>query len=118
MVLCAVIFVMIIIKQFRFDFRFARWSTAAFTIMFGILCFSRPEAVIANYNISMYQSGSLEELDTDQLLEMSDDGLLTAVKEGVLSAEEAGDKKDGIYYSNPYSRLNISSYLLEKEIVN
>ncbi|MGN0575065.1 MAG: DUF4153 domain-containing protein [Ruminococcus sp.] len=118
MVLCAVIFVMIIIKQFRFDFRFARWSTAAFTIMFGILCFSRPEAVIANYNISMYQSGSLEELDTDQLLDMSDDGLLTAVKKGVISAEEAGDKKDGIYHKNPYSRLNISSYILANEIVN
>ena len=86
--------------------------------MLFIKGFSRPEAVIANYNISMYQSGSLEELDTDQLLDMSDDGLLTAVKKGVISAEEAGDKKDGIYYSNPYSRLNISSYLLEKEIVN
>lgn len=118
MILCAVIFVMIIIKQFRFDFRFARWSTAAFTIMFGILCFSRPEAVIANYNINMYQSGSIEELDTDQLLEMSDDGLLTAVKKGAISAEEAGDKKGGVYSANPYSRLNISSYILEKEINN
>lgn len=39
--------------------------------MFGILCFSRPDFVVAKYNIAMYESGELEELDIYQLTGMS-----------------------------------------------
>ncbi len=88
MVLLAVIFVFIIIKQFRFEMKISRDISLAFVLMFGLLCFSRPEAVIAKYNIEMYKSGCLEELDTKTLLKMSDDAVLTAYNEDVVTEEE------------------------------
>ena len=81
MVLLAIVFVLIIIKQFRFDMKFSSYFAAVFTVMLGLLCFSRPEALIARYNIEMYRSGQLEELDKDAILRMSDDGLLAAFNE-------------------------------------
>lgn len=118
MLLCAVIFVMIIIKQFKFDFRFARWSSAAFTVMFALLCFCRPDALIAEYNINMYQSGALNELDTDELLDMSDDSVLAALKNGVVSAEDAAELRSDKFNENPYSKYNISSLILSYDIDN
>ena len=62
MVLLAVFFVLIIVLQAR-DYAIWRVMFAAFTVMFGLLCFGDFEGVIARYNISAYRSGALEELD-------------------------------------------------------
>lgn len=62
MLLLAVIFVLIIVLQAR-DYAIWRVMFAAFTLMFGLLCFGDFEGVIARYNISAYRSGALEELD-------------------------------------------------------
>ena len=108
MILCAIIFVLIIIKEINFDFRIEKWVTVFFTVMFGILCFSRPDALIAKYNIEMYNSGKLENPDYHSITEMSDDAVLEYVK----SCPDSYDDTNFKYRKND----NISSLLLNKAI--
>lgn len=51
MILTAFIFVFIIIRQFNKNFPAVRAAAVTFTLMFTVLCFSRPDAVIARYNM-------------------------------------------------------------------
>ena len=62
MALLAVLFIIIMIWQFV---KLPLWKTVftAFTIMFGVLCFSNTDALIARYNVNAYQSGTLAEVD-------------------------------------------------------
>lgn len=113
MVLLAIVFVMIIIKQFRYDMKFAKHLCVIFTLMFGLLCFSRPEAIIAKYNIEMYRSGQLEELDTDAILHMSDDGLLVALEEDEVTADEVNEVKYRLYQRDSYGKYNISAMIVD-----
>ena len=115
MVLLAVTFVMVIIKQFKFDMQFAKHFSIMFTIMFAILCFSRPEALIARYNIEMYESGYLDELDKNTILSMSDDGLLVALNEGEVTAEEVNDHKDELYQRDSFGKYNIPALLVDSK---
>ena len=87
----------------------SQWCTSAFTVMFAILCFSRPDSIIAKYNIEQYNAGNLSRLDKYELLEMSDDSILTALKNGVVTEDEAERNAR----KGEYGRLNISSLLLE-----
>lgn len=112
MVLCAVLFVFIIIKQFSFEFRFARWTVFTFTFMFALLCFTRTDALIARFNISMYNSGYHEELDTAVFYNMSDDAVLTAVDMGALSAEDVREHYDGWRFDDDSAQYNFSSLML------
>ena len=69
MILLAVIFVIIIVMQFK-DFSFFKAIFAAFAVMFGILCFGDIDGQIARYNISAYQTGALDEVDADVFFEL------------------------------------------------
>lgn len=115
MILCAVLFIFIIIKQFRFDFRFSRWTLFAFTFMFALLCFSRTDALIARFNISMYNSGYHKELDTDVFYKMSDDAMLTAVKMGAVDIKEAKEYYEGWRFQDDI-QYNLSSLLLSEKL--
>ena len=112
MVLLALVFVLIIIKQFRFDMKFAKYFSAVFTLMFALLCFSRPETVIAKYNIVMYNSGHLAELDKDAILEMSADGLLAAYNEGEVTAEDILEYSEEYCPFDTFGNYNLSSAVL------
>lgn len=76
MVLLAVVFLVLIVRQFVRKFPTAAVLTTVFIAMFGVLCFSRPDAVIANYNLSRYANHTLNELDLHMLTELSDDALV------------------------------------------
>ena len=115
MVLLAFTFVMIIVKQFRYDMQFAKHFSIMFTVMFAILCFSRPEALIARYNIEMYESGYLDELDTNTILNMSDDGLLVALNEGEATVEEVNEHKEHLYQRDSFGKLNIPAILVDSK---
>ena len=115
MVLLALTFVMVIIKQFKFDMQFAKHFSIMFTIMFAILCFSRTEAIIARYNIKMYNSGYLDELDIHAILEMSDDALLVALDEGEVTAEEVNDHKKNLYQRDDFGRYNIPALIVDSK---
>lgn len=116
MLLCAIFFIMIIIKQIKFDFNFAKFGIGAFIAMFAILCFSRPDALIAKYNIEMYRSGSLNELDKSAIIAMSDDAVLEALQYGELTEEEVSVFFDNKRWNTAYDRYNISSFILEKNL--
>lgn len=116
MILCALIFILIIIKQFRFEMKFSSWFSGIFTIMLTILCFCSPDYVIAEYNIKMYQSGYLEQLDESTILEMSCDGLISAINSGefdVRDIQRYGNRRIS-EKSIPYQ--NISSLILQNKI--
>lgn len=115
MVLLALIFVLVIIKQFRYDMKFTKHLAVIFTLLFAVLCFSRPEALIAKYNIEMYRSGHLEELDTDAILRMSDDGLLAAFNEDAITVEEVNRNKKRIYEPYCYRKYNLSAMILDSK---
>ena len=112
MLLLAVIFVLIIIKQFRFDMKISRDISAVFVVMFGILCFSRPEAVIARYNIEMYRSGCLEELDKDTIMGMSDDAILAAYNAKVVTDDYIRSYRDEHFCCDELKNYNLSSAIL------
>lgn len=66
MILLAVIFVLIIISQFA-DIKFWKTAFAAFAVMMGILCFGNIDGMIADYNVTAYETGKLETVDFDLL---------------------------------------------------
>lgn len=119
MVLCAFIFILIIVKQFRFEMNFAGCSLTIFTLMFGLLCFSCPDRAIAKYNVEMYKAGYLKDIDKSEIQIMSDDAVLYAIEEGLF------DKNDSHYLDHLASqiksenyiyRLNLSSFILYEEL--
>ncbi len=114
MALCAIFFILIIIKQLRYEFNASRWCTAAFTFMFALLCFSRPDAMIARFNIEMYNSGQLNQLDTDALLEMSDDSVLTAIEMGVVDVDDVSDMQT--QKTERYRDMNLSSLIIKMKL--
>lgn len=115
MVLLALTFILILIRQFKYRFHFARYLVTAFVLMFGILCFSRVDAMISRYNIDMYQAGRLKELDTAALRNLSEDGLLYALEQGVLTKGDLYYMEE-LYETNPYVTLNLSSFRVKSYI--
>ena len=115
MVLCAYIFVLILIKQFKRSFRLAKAVSIGFTVLFAVLCFSRPEALIAKYNIEMYNAGYLKELDISAIENMSDDALLAAVDEGVLDVQKAQEISSVCHGEDTINQLNLSSLILKNK---
>ena len=115
MILLAFIFVLVIIKQFRFDMKFTRHLAVIFTLLFAVLCFSRPEALIAKYNIEMYRAGHLDELDTDAILRMSDDGLLAAYNAEAVTKEEVNRHKKRLCQRKSYGKYNLSAVILDSK---
>ncbi|WMJ90639.1 DUF4153 domain-containing protein [Anaerocolumna sp. MB42-C2] len=117
MLLLAIVNVLIIMKQFRANFNFAKYAVLVFVFLFGVLCFSNVDGNIARYNIKMYQAGYLKELDVDALCNLSDDALVYVLKEKI----DINDRLDWLidfYHNNPGYTYNLSSFrvklLLEK----
>ncbi len=79
MLLLVMGFVLIIIRQFKIQLPVCKIGFILFTAMFGLLCFSRPDAWMTEYNAKMYLSGQLEEFDYNHLHSLSDDALVTAM---------------------------------------
>lgn len=112
MLLCAYIFLLIFIKQFRPNMNMAKHITAGFTIMFAFLCFSRSEALIVKYNAA-YGKVTTQTIDSSGIKSMSDDGLAAAVDEGLISAVEAQNISGYKHSNRPTDVLNISTMMLQ-----
>lgn len=80
MVLLAVVFLVLLIRQFTAKLPTAAVLTTAFILLFGGLCFARPDARIAEYNIMRYQQGTLAELDVPALCTLSEDAYNVMVR--------------------------------------
>ena len=121
MVLLAVVFIVLIVRQFAKKFPTAAVLTAVFTVLFAVLCFSRPDALIAEYNITRYERGTLSELDAQMLCGLSDDAYavmqdhmdtLTTAGEAdyFLSMLDCRIRYD--YAGHPDQKWNLSAQLL------
>lgn len=66
MVVLAAAFVLVIVWQFR-EMKFWRAMFIAFTVLFAVLCFGNVDGMIARYNISAYENGTLNSLDVSML---------------------------------------------------
>lgn len=109
MILLTFLFVMIIIRQFKCNFNIVKYFGIVFIGMFALLCFSRPDACIAKYNIEMYESGYIEELDYSQLTGLSDDAFLTAYKNGYIDEKQLEER---IADKDAYDKMNYSTFML------
>lgn len=114
MILCAYIFLLTIIKQFRPNMHIAKHIAIGFTLMFAVLCFSRPESLIVKYN-HMMGKVTADELADSGIYEMSDDGLLAAVNEGLMQSDEARERSSKKHSDHYTDDLNISTLLLENK---
>lgn len=123
MLLCALMFVLIIIKEFKFDFKMSQWVSVVFMVMFALLCFSRPDALIAKCNIEMYNAGITNDLDVYEILNMSDDAWqvlfeseMYDITDSKIQIDMLINSKNG-FEKNPYKQYNISSMVV-KEYLN
>ena len=109
MVLLAIIFIYIIIKQLNYKFCLEKYAVITFILFFGGLCFSNVDGNIARYNITMYQEGYLNDLDVYALSNLSDDALVY-VLEQKLDTKNYLEGKLEAYHNNPYLVYNLSSF--------
>ncbi|MBE6875846.1 MAG: DUF4173 domain-containing protein [Ruminococcus sp.] len=73
MFLLVIGFMVLIVRQFRYSLNIGKIAYITFTVMFGILVFSRPDEWITRYNANQYLAGNLKEFDTSVIHKMSDD---------------------------------------------
>lgn len=68
----AVLFLLVIIKQFAQKLRLVTVSALVVTVMFAGLAFSNIDGIIARYNGERYMNGSLSEIDVVALIDCGD----------------------------------------------
>lgn len=89
MLVLAVIFVVVIVKQFVEKLNAVAVSMAVVVVAFGVLSLSNVDGIIARYNVDRYLDGSLENIDVWALQDLGD----AAVPELVRLIEELEDRR-------------------------
>ncbi|MBR6337299.1 MAG: DUF4173 domain-containing protein [Ruminococcus sp.] len=118
MVLTAMIFVFIIIRQFKAGFPLVRAAAVAFTVMFSLLCFSRPDALIARYNmencydsITFHDIVEMNDLSADAAAVITEPGY----RELIDSKYDKSKAKSNAERKNEYSESETGSqYLISR----
>lgn len=91
MLFLGLVFLMLLLRQFRPWFHLARGVLVTGTLMLGLLAFSRPDAWIAAYNLEAYKAGKLPQLSASDFYDLSDDAyMLFPENQGLL--EEMGSE--------------------------
>lgn len=123
MILLAVLFVLIIIRQFNKVFKIFSYLFAAFVILFALLVFTDVDSVISNYNIDRYLDGSLPDVDIDMInYELSDSAVpallkLTGdLKYGNTVQNILLHKRDTMENSLNFPNFNLSSWRALKNL--
>lgn len=125
MVLLAAVFAVLLLRIFLRRLPTAAVLTAVFAVMFGALCFSRPDALIAEYNLTRYEQGTLSDPDLKMLCGLSDDAyVVMAAHRETLTADgnwayyvrKASARYDD-YEAHPDRGWNLSALLLKQEDV-
>ncbi|NLZ46255.1 MAG: DUF4173 domain-containing protein [Clostridiales bacterium] len=120
MILTAIIFVLIVIKQFKFNLKFTKWVTGVFAVMFLVLCFSRPDAIISRYNLT-YHSSDMDRNDIYEMINMSDDSAAVVLEPQYAYLFEGDSRAFYLkefmseYKKDPYKSFNISAYKISRE---
>ena len=120
MVLLGVVFLVLLVRQFVRKLPTAAILTVSFTLLFGLLCFARPEAMIAEYNIARYENGTLKELDVIMLCELSEDAYTVMAKHpDALKRTNQWEYfvKDAKFCIDRYGRQNDRSWNIPAQIL-
>lgn len=120
MVLLGVVFLVLLVRQFVRKLPTAAILTVSFTLLFGLLCFARPEAMIAEYNIARYENGTLKELDVIMLCELSEDAYTVMAKHpDTLKQANQWENfvKDAKYCIKRYDKQNDRSWNIPAQIL-
>ena len=120
MLLLTVVFLVLFIRQFTEKLPTAKVLAAAFVLMFGLLCFSRPDALIAQSNLQRYAAGTLADPDIEMLCGLSDDAyVVMAEHRGLLERcgklevfEGAAAYRIGLCEDSPENGWNLSTLRL------
>ena len=80
MLVLAIVFMLIIVKQFVKKLKLIAWSLAVLVVMFTALSLSGVEEFIAQYNVDRYIVGSLSTVDIDALDELGDPAIESLVR--------------------------------------
>ncbi len=115
MLLLIIGFILVIALQFRSSLPVGKIGFVLFTVMFGVLCFSRPDGWIVRYNAELYLSGQLEKFDSQLLDELSDDAIaaLCRYENGTLGDTDLQleiRQRSTQYDRDSYSGLNLSAW--------
>ena len=108
-------FVALIVRQFRYSLNIGKIAYIVFTVMFGLLVFSRPDEWITRYNANQYLAGNLKEFDERVLNDMSADAWaamsfydLNQFQGKTINAEL--EERTENFYSDFYESLNLSAW--------
>ena len=75
MILLALIFILVTVKQIKPAFNAVGISFAAAVVMFAVLCLSDLDARVVQANVWLYQTGQLETCDTNAFSDLSDSAM-------------------------------------------
>lgn len=110
MILLAIVFLIVIVRQFVPKFRLFRMSAIAVAAMSALLVMSDYSGIIADYNVEMYVSGKTEAVDIDALNSLGNSAVPAMVR---LAEHWEGDIKNAdelceltVYLENAKMRLD------------
>lgn len=101
----AVLFLLVIIKQFAQKLRLVTVSALVVTVMFAGLAFSNIDGIIARYNVERYMNGSLSEIDVAALIDCGDSAVPALADYVKLEDEKNGTdaaKRPAVVYGEEY----------------
>lgn len=105
MILLGLIFIIMIVREFK-EFNISSIYRVVFITMFGLLCFSRVDKIIATTNISLYENNKIEHLDlTDLTYNLSYDAYVP-----ILEYEHSMDTNPYFSLENFYNHITTSKY--------
>jgi len=102
MVLLFIEFIIILAKTIAPKIKMFRALFAVFAVMLSTLCFGDVDGMIANYNITAYQSGKLAELDVELFNDLSDSAVKYAIP---LAGDEDYGNYTELYLRRKYEEL-------------
>lgn len=121
MILMALVFILIILKQIFNKFNFQKVFAVAFVIMFAVLSFSNIDALVAKYNVKWYQEGKIDWMGYSMLGSMDDSAVEYIIP---LLDDESLDKNRLLGYMerryrnyfDDVRKFNISSYAAHEKL--
>ena len=104
MILLALLFIVLVIKQFVFRFKALPVSVIVFVVMFAALSLGGTDSFIAKYNVDRYLDGDTESIDIDALADLGDSGVPQLVR-----LAEYFDEKNGTDISDYNAALEYAT---------
>ncbi len=103
-IVLAVIFIFIIIKQIFARFNFAAFAIISCVLLFALLGLSGTDSIIAEYNVDRYIDGTLESVDLEAMSELGDSAIPALVRYGETLDPDSCEYTALKYYLEEYEK--------------